>query len=74
MIFVRFVVNFLFLQGIAAGQIILSAILNLEAEGDIFPFSFFLFPSCPGGFPPQHEKPRLKMKQEKGKMRNSNSD
>jgi hypothetical protein len=42
MIFVRFVVNFLFLQGIAAGQIILSAILNLEAEGDIFPFSFFL--------------------------------
>jgi hypothetical protein len=45
----------------------LAAILNWEAEGDIFPFSFFLFPSCPGGFPPQHEKPRLKMK-------NSNSD
>jgi hypothetical protein len=37
-------------------------------------FSFFLLPSCPGGFPPQHEKPRLKMKQEKGKMKNSNSD
>jgi hypothetical protein len=50
-----------------------AAILNWEAEGDIFPSSFFLFPSCPGGFPPQHEKPRLKMKQEKGKMKNSNS-